>query len=193
MELHASDIVALYRPSLCENRILRRERGEPKSEPSAFDEVLRRLGIRHEREHLARLGPHLDLSPVPFPERFQRTAEAIFNREPVLYQPAFEVAVTLDGLQTAIVGVPDFLIWSNDGYLIRDSKLGTSTRRIIPRFCCRCRHTVGCTSNPLTPLSKAFRFTAAPTTLLKFLTMGDSRTYGAEKDTGHQTAIWPTV
>ncbi|MGO9432781.1 MAG: hypothetical protein ACLP00_00635 [Terracidiphilus sp.] len=40
-----------------------------------------------------------------------------------MYQPAFEVAVTLDGLQTAIVGVPDFLIWSNDGYLIRDSKL----------------------------------------------------------------------
>ena len=123
MELHASDIVALYRPSLCENRLLRRERGEPESEPSAFDEVLHRLGIRHEREHLSTLGPHLDLSSAAFPERFHRTAEAIFNREPVLYQPAFQVTVVLDGLQTVIVGVPDFLIWSNDGYLIRDSKL----------------------------------------------------------------------
>jgi hypothetical protein len=46
MQLSASDIAALYRPSRCENRILRRERGETEAEPSAFDEVLRRLGLR---------------------------------------------------------------------------------------------------------------------------------------------------
>jgi len=56
MQLSASDIVTLYRPSLCENRVLRRERGEPEAEPSAFAEVLHRLGLRHERQHLATLG-----------------------------------------------------------------------------------------------------------------------------------------
>ena len=127
MQLSVSDIVSLYRPSLCENRLLRRERGEPESEPSAFDEVLHRLGLRHEREHLATLGTYLDLSTLSLPERFRRTADAIFNREPVLYQPAFQVTATFNGVQTEVVGIPDFLIWDGNGYLIRDSKL---SRRI---------------------------------------------------------------
>jgi hypothetical protein len=73
------------------------EKGEPEAEPGAFDEVMRRLGIRHEREHLATLGPYLDLSTVPIDERVGRTLEAIARKVPVIYQPAFVVRHIIAG------------------------------------------------------------------------------------------------
>jgi hypothetical protein len=76
-----SDIVSPHRPSPCENRVLRRERGEPEAE-------LHRFCIRHDLEHLATLGPHLDLSSVALPGRFERTAGATLHREPILSDEA---------------------------------------------------------------------------------------------------------
>jgi hypothetical protein len=55
MRLTPSDIVSLYRPTLCSNRVFLRQKGEPEAEPSAFEQVLRRLGIRHEQQHLRHL------------------------------------------------------------------------------------------------------------------------------------------
>ena len=49
MRLIASDFITNYRPSLCDLRVLLRQSGEKEAEPGAFDEVLRRLGIRHEQ------------------------------------------------------------------------------------------------------------------------------------------------
>jgi len=60
MRLTASDIVSLYRPTLCSNRVFLRQKGEPEGEPSAFDELLKRLGERHERQHLELLGAYED-------------------------------------------------------------------------------------------------------------------------------------
>ena len=53
MRLTASDFMTYWRPSSCELRVFLHEKGEPEAEPGAFDEVMRRLGIRHEQEHLA--------------------------------------------------------------------------------------------------------------------------------------------
>src|ERR1700680_3149950 len=91
MRLTASDFMTYWRPSSCELRVFLHEKGEPEAEPGAFDEVMRRLGIRHEQEHLATLGPHLDLSSVLIGERVGRTQEAIANKVPAIYQPAFSV------------------------------------------------------------------------------------------------------
>ena len=127
MRLVASDFVTHYRPTKCELRVFLRHKGEKEAEPSPFDEVLHRLGLRHEREHLATLGPHTDLSGLSEDERIQQTQDAIARKVPVLYQPAFRVLHQIAGTEVEIVGQPDFLILDGDGYLIRDSKI---SRRI---------------------------------------------------------------
>ena len=123
MRLLASDIVTLYRPSECELRFYLRARQEPEMELSEFDKVLRRLGIRHERAHLATFGAHLDLSGVPEDDRVQQTRNAIVNGVPVIYQAAFSADTTMDGTSINIVGYPDFLIADGGGYRLRDSKM----------------------------------------------------------------------
>src|ERR1019366_9861481 len=80
-------------------------------------------------EHLATLGPYLDLSSVLIDERVGRTLEAIANKVPVIYQPAFVVRHMIAGTEAEIVGAPDFLILVGDGYVIRDCKM---SRHIDP-------------------------------------------------------------
>jgi len=84
---------------------------------------MRRLGIHHEKGHLASLGLPLDLSSLPIDERVGRTLDAIASKVPVVYQPAFLVRHTIAGTDAEIVGVPDFLILDGDGYFIRDCKM----------------------------------------------------------------------
>jgi predicted RecB family nuclease len=123
MRLIASDLITQYRPSPCDLRIWLRHRGEPEREPSEYDLVLRRLGNRHEREHLLSLGAGLDLSEVAEEERIRRTSQAIANRVPIIYQPAFRVEHRFSEIDAEIVGLPDFLILDGDGYIIRDAKM----------------------------------------------------------------------
>ncbi len=123
MRLTASDFMTYWRPSPCELRVFSHEKGEREAEVGAFDEVMRRLGIRHEQEHLATLGPYLDLSSVLIDDRVGRTLEAITNKVPVVYQPAFLVRHTISGVEVETVGVPDFLILDGDCYVIRDCKM----------------------------------------------------------------------
>jgi predicted RecB family nuclease len=127
VRLIATDFITHYRPTVCDLRVFLREKGEDEAKPGPFDEVLHRLGLRHEREHLATLGAPLDLSEFPFDERIRRTSEAIADRIPLLYQPAFRVEEAFAETEVEIIGMPDFLILDGDGYLIRDSKL---SRRI---------------------------------------------------------------
>jgi predicted RecB family nuclease len=123
MRLTATDIVSLYRPTPCSLRVYLREQSIPEAEPSAFDQILRTLGQRHELEHLASLGDYENLSVVPPDERIEQTAAAIRNRVPVIYQGEFSCETALTGIPVTIVGRPDFLILDGDGYVIRDSKL----------------------------------------------------------------------
>ena len=123
MRLIASDIITLHRPEVCELRIYLRQNAMPEAKPGPFEEVLRRLGIRHENQHLGTLGAYADLSKVPQAERILATQELIAEKTAVIYQPAFAHSCQLDGVDVVIVGTPDFLIWDEDNYRIRDSKL----------------------------------------------------------------------
>jgi predicted RecB family nuclease len=123
MRLIATDIITRYRPNPCDLRVWLRHQGEPQREPTEFEQVLYRLGDRHEREHLATLGLYLDLSRLAEEERVRKTREAIADRVPVVYQPAFRVAQTFSSIEAEIVGIPDFLILDGDAYLIRDAKM----------------------------------------------------------------------
>jgi predicted RecB family nuclease len=127
MRMIASDFMTYYRPSRCEMRVLLRHRDEKEAEPSAFEQVIRRLGIQYEQEHLATLGTYVDLSGLTFDVRVQKTSEAITKQVAVIYQPAFQVNTIISGTHVEVVGMPDFLIFAGNGYVIRDSKM---SRRI---------------------------------------------------------------
>jgi predicted RecB family nuclease len=123
MQLTASDIVSLYRPTPCSLRLYLREQGVAESEPSAFDQIIQTLGTVHEQKHLATLGLYEDISKVERERRVSRTLEAIRNRVPVIFQAEFEYATTISGSPVIVVGRPDFLILDGNDYIIRDSKL----------------------------------------------------------------------
>jgi predicted RecB family nuclease len=123
MRLVASDFITHHRPTPCELRVWLRHRDEPERDASVFEEVLHRLGQRHEREHLATLGAPVDFSGLPEDERIKKTLEAIAARASVLYQPTFRVKRMFGAAEIEILGIPDFLILDGDGYVIRDSKM----------------------------------------------------------------------
>jgi predicted RecB family nuclease len=127
MRLTASDFISYHRPSRCDLRVFLRHRREAEEAPSPYDETLRRLGLKHEKDHLATLGAFADVTDVSFHEQVKKTADGIAKKVPVLYQAAFLTTEKIGTSEVEIVGVPDYLILDGDGYLIRDSKM---SRRI---------------------------------------------------------------
>lgn len=123
VRLNASDFYTLYRPSKCRLRVFLRHNGEKESPPGPYEEVLRRLGNRHEQTHLVSLGAYEDLSSVPMEDRAHKTREKVEEGAPVIYHGLLKSETTLDGIACEIVCEPDFLIAGGDGYIIRDSKM----------------------------------------------------------------------
>ncbi len=123
MRMTASDFVSYHRPTRCDLRVFLRHHREEEVSPGPYDEVLRRLGLRHEKNHLATLGAFADVSDDSLHEQVKKTADAIAKKVPILYQAAFLANAVLGETDVEIVGVPDFLILDGGGYLIRDSKL----------------------------------------------------------------------
>ena len=123
MRLTASDFASCHRPTRCDLRVFLRHHQEQEAEPGPYELVLRRLGLRHERDHLATLGTFANASAASLEEQVKKTADAIERKVPVLYQPAFVLTEKICGTDVEIVGVPDFLILDGSNYLIRDSKM----------------------------------------------------------------------
>jgi len=123
VDLSAATIYSLHCPSLCELRPWLLAHGEPEAEPGAYQQVLVRLGQRHEASHLAELGDVSDLSEGTFAERIDRTRELIALGERALYQPVFQSTIRIDGADVRVVGIPDFLIRDGAAYRVRDCKL----------------------------------------------------------------------
>lgn len=122
--LTPSAIVGMYKPSVCELRSYYRLHGvEEEAEPSAFAELLRRLGERHEHDHLQTLGPFVDCGEGDEEARLRRTTEACANGVPVVYQGLLRTRHILNGVACEIVGAPDFLLRAPGGYVVRDAKL----------------------------------------------------------------------
>lgn len=123
MRLTASDIISLYRPTPCPLRVYLREHGIAEAKPSAYDEIIERLGQLHEQSHLASLGAYEDIGAVEREQQAAKTLEAIGSHVPVIYQGEFRVQTTIGGVPVEIVGRPDYLILDGGNYAIRDSKL----------------------------------------------------------------------
>lgn len=123
VRISASAFYRLYSPSTCERRVYLDAVGVPRGPKNPYDEVLEALGRRHEANHLATLGPYLNLSTATADQRIQKTLDAICAGENVIYQPRFVVETDLSGIRCSVIGEPDFLIKREDGYAIRDAKM----------------------------------------------------------------------
>src|SRR6266496_5173807 len=106
MQLTASDIFTLYRPTPCPLRVYLHQQRIPAAELSEFEKILQTLGQRHEHSHLATLGAYEDLNAVPPDQRPYRTASAIRNRVAVIYQAEFAREANLAGVPVTIIGRP---------------------------------------------------------------------------------------
>lgn len=127
MILTATDFYIYLRPSKCDLRIYLKHRREEEAPLGPYEEVLRRLGIRHEQSHLKTFPAYIDLSPGTIDQREHRTKESVAQGAPVLYQPVLRAKAVLDGVECEIIGEPDFLINDQGQYIVRDSKI---SRRI---------------------------------------------------------------
>jgi predicted RecB family nuclease len=134
MRLSASELYRLYKPSNCELRLYLHHKGVEEAKPGPFGKVIRRLGERHEKLHLATFDKVLDLGAGTFQERQAATLEAIGQRAPVIYQALFRVTAQLAGRDYEVVGAPDFLIESDGAYLVRDAKLARRIDRTHPEI-----------------------------------------------------------
>lgn len=130
MQLSPVDFITYHRPSKCDLRPYLKEQGIEASPPGPYDEVLRDLGIRHEQEHLLTFPTVLNLGDQSMGDAFRLTTEAVRSSIPVIYQPAFMATLTQNGQTYPVVGLPDFLIHTDDGYVIRDVKI---SRRITEK------------------------------------------------------------
>lgn len=123
MKLSASDFYSLYRPSVCGLRVYLRHVGEPEAPPGPYDEVVLRLGQRHEEEHLASFPSVVNLRAGTREERRKRTLEEMRKGADVIYQPVLNTSVAFGGVTCEITGEPDFLVRTEGSYAVRDSKV----------------------------------------------------------------------
>lgn len=123
MALSASDMHRIYRPSKCDLRIYLHHKGVQEAEPGPFDEVIKRLGERHEKAHLAAFANVTDIASLPPDQREQETIAAIKAGAPVIYQGVFTAAMKLGEHDCDVTGIPDFLIREGGGCVIRDAKI----------------------------------------------------------------------
>jgi predicted RecB family nuclease len=130
MQLSASDFHRAYRPSECDLRVYLHHKGIKAADPGPYEEVIQRLGIRHERVHLATFPNAVDLSQGSPDERQTNTLKAIKAGARVIYQPYFAATVQLGANACEVVGIPDFLIREGGNYVIRDVKM---SRRITDK------------------------------------------------------------
>jgi len=124
MHLAASDLYSYYRPSECRLRVYLRERHEQEDKPSPYEEVILRLGERHEAAHLACLRPVVDLRNGTLAERAEVTRQSLLNYEPsILYHGVLNREITIAGHLCHVFGEPDFIMIAPQGITIRDCKI----------------------------------------------------------------------
>jgi predicted RecB family nuclease len=128
MKITVSDLYADYRPSKCGLRVFLKQQGVKEAPPSPYEQVIERMGIEHEKRHLATFPSVIDLSSGAPEERLRRTKQEVQKKAQVIYHGLFKADAVIGGVDCEIFGEPDFLIAQGDrAFTIRDSKI---SRRI---------------------------------------------------------------
>ncbi|MFZ3136546.1 MAG: TM0106 family RecB-like putative nuclease [Thermodesulfovibrionales bacterium] len=119
LKIKPSYFYTLYRPSKCDLRLYLQQKGLEPAPPSEFEQLIFRLGQRHEKNHLSTFPAFTELTGKPA----ERTLEEIRRGSPVIYQGELRAQVSVDGQVIEVVGIPDFMIKEGAGYFIRDCKM----------------------------------------------------------------------
>ena len=122
-QLSASHLYSYYRPSECGRRIYLQHKHIPEAKPSPYEQVIRKLGERHEKAYLNTLKGVEDLSAASFTERIYKIKQLVRNGVSIIYQPGFVVDATWSPIQRTITGQPDFIVREGNSYIIRDCKI----------------------------------------------------------------------
>lgn len=115
----ASYFYNFYSPSECELRLYLKYHGTPAEPPSAYAQVLFRLGQRHEKNHLKTIPRYVDLSNSPS----EAMREELNRGTAVIYQGTLKASTVIDNHPVEVVGIPDFVIREEAGFVIRDCKI----------------------------------------------------------------------
>ena len=119
LTLRPSHFYTLYSPSECKLRLYLNQKGVEAEPPGAFQQVLFRLGQRHEKSHLATFPTVSDLTG----KAYTTTVEELGKSPAVIYQGALRAQVGIGDQPIEVVGIPDFIIREGSSYLIRDCKI----------------------------------------------------------------------
>lgn len=129
MRLNASAFYALYRPSQCGKRLRFSFAGDPTPPPSPLEKLLFEYGLAHEKNIIASIPNLIDLSQGTEAERATKTRQHLQEKKAPLYQPFLQTEIeTPNGIIT-LVGVPDLLMPTADGWIIREIKLANTLDR----------------------------------------------------------------
>ena len=123
ISLTASDFYNYLRPSKCDLRVYFKSIGKKEAPPGPYEEVLLRLGERHERLHLSTFPDYVDLREGGLEDRERKTKEAVESGASVIYQAVLRSSHEFGGRRYEILGEPDFVIRHQKNYIIRDSKM----------------------------------------------------------------------
>lgn len=130
MHLSAASLHEYYRPTKCQLRVYLKAQRTPEDEPGPYEDVIRTLGQRHEQAHVDTLAPVVDLRDGELRVREARTKEAVTARTGPIYQPVLRGNATLEGTACTLIGIPDLIIPTDGGDVIRDCKM---SRRITEK------------------------------------------------------------
>jgi len=87
--LAASDFYTYFRPSKCDLRVYFKASGKEEAPHGPYEEVLFRLGEKHEVSDLATFPKVVDLHAGTLQERLSKTAETIEAGATIIYQAVF--------------------------------------------------------------------------------------------------------
>ena len=119
LQISPSYFYSLYRPSRCDLRLYLQQKGVEPAPLGAFEEVIIRLGQRHEKNHLSTFPQYSDLTG----KSADATLQEIQKGSPVIYQGELRHQIKIDGKLIEVVGIPDFMIKDGSDYFIHDCKI----------------------------------------------------------------------
>jgi len=123
MKISTQIIYHLYAPYYCEKRLFFAYHKVKPLEPGPFEELIYKLGLRHEQNYLNTVGKYLDVSEGRLDERAVLTKKFMTHQVPIIYQGVLQERLLINGKTLEMVGIPDFLIYEGGNYRIRDCKL----------------------------------------------------------------------
>jgi len=123
MKISAQIIYSLFAPSYCEKRMYFTYNRVKALEPGPFEQLIFKLGLRHEENYLNSITGYRDISFGKMEDRIELTRQYINNKVPIIYQGVLSENLRIDNKEITLTGIPDFLIWEENGYRIRDCKL----------------------------------------------------------------------